>query len=166
MDDDEQNRAKWIEHGLRSRNGGGDRIHYGFHAIPSMNHLHLHVISDDMESDNVKNKKHYLSFKSEYFVPGKVMLRILKSEKRKFAVNKAYYEGLVKKDLICHKCKDRIKTIPALKKHLKRCQYGKDRKCNQSMFHSNSTSNHESVLGISEDEHADFKVVFADDVTQ
>lgn len=37
-------------------------IHCGFHAVPSMRHLHLHVISDDFVSDRLKYRKHYLSF--------------------------------------------------------------------------------------------------------
>uniref|UniRef100_A0A6B2LJ78 HIT domain-containing protein n=1 Tax=Arcella intermedia TaxID=1963864 RepID=A0A6B2LJ78_9EUKA len=39
----------------------------GFHAIPSMNHLHLHIISNDFLL--VKNAKHYQSFNSSYLVP-------------------------------------------------------------------------------------------------
>lgn len=30
---------------------------YGFHAIPSMRYLHMHVISDDFQSDKLKTKK-------------------------------------------------------------------------------------------------------------
>ena len=157
-------RAKWIQHGLRKRKGGCDVIHYGFHAIPSMNQLHLHVISDDMESDNLKNKKHYLSFKSDYFVPGKVMLRILKTEKKRFTVNKEHYKGLLKEGLKCHKCFHEIRTIPAVKKHLRQCRYGKGRKMNHNQFDSNSLSIDECNLSFREDEYEDFKVVFANNL--
>ncbi|TPX72371.1 hypothetical protein SpCBS45565_g00458 [Spizellomyces sp. 'palustris'] len=39
----------------------------GFHAIPSMRQLHMHVISQDFDSAALKNKKHWNSFTSEFF---------------------------------------------------------------------------------------------------
>lgn len=44
-------------------------IMVGVHSVPSMNHLHVHVLSRDMHSEKMKHKKHYLSFMSEFFVP-------------------------------------------------------------------------------------------------
>jgi aprataxin len=41
-------------------------VKMGFHAIPSMTHLHMHIISQDFT--NVKLKKHYLSMTSPFFV--------------------------------------------------------------------------------------------------
>lgn len=32
-------------------------IHWGFHAIPSLDGLHLHIISADLISDKLKHKK-------------------------------------------------------------------------------------------------------------
>ncbi|WFD29454.1 hypothetical protein MSPP1_000463 [Malassezia sp. CBS 17886] len=37
-------------------------IQRGFHAVPSMRHLHLHVLSTDLVSERLKHKKHYLAF--------------------------------------------------------------------------------------------------------
>jgi aprataxin len=37
-------------------------IRVGFHSVPSMETVHVHVISDDLVSDRLKNKKHYQSF--------------------------------------------------------------------------------------------------------
>ncbi|CAL8470785.1 g10327 [Coccomyxa elongata] len=39
----------------------------GFHSIPSMSHLHLHVISKDFDSPQLKHKKHWNSFTSPFF---------------------------------------------------------------------------------------------------
>lgn len=38
---------------------------------PHLRHLHLHVISDDLTSPSLKNKKHYNSFRPDlgFFVP-------------------------------------------------------------------------------------------------
>uniref|UniRef100_A0A7M4FYX2 Aprataxin n=1 Tax=Crocodylus porosus TaxID=8502 RepID=A0A7M4FYX2_CROPO len=40
----------------------------GYHAIPSMSHIHLHVISQDFDSPCLKTKKHWNSFTTEYFL--------------------------------------------------------------------------------------------------
>lgn len=44
-------------------------IRMGFHAHPSMNHLHLHIISRDMYSPCMKHRKHYNSFNTDFFLP-------------------------------------------------------------------------------------------------
>lgn len=41
----------------------------GFHAIPSMQRLHMHVISTDFISHSLKTKQHWNSFNTKYFVP-------------------------------------------------------------------------------------------------
>eukprot|EP01083_Nonionella_stella_P217113 779640_1 len=116
-------RAEWIKSGILKRNTEIHQIKYGFHAIPSMNQIHCHLISDDMDSVNMKQKKHFHSFTSNYFVPAKVMLKVLKVEHKKFKINKTYYSNLLKQNLKCHFCfNDRIiKTMPALKKHILQC---------------------------------------------
>jgi aprataxin len=40
----------------------------GIHSHPSMNHLHVHVISVDRHSEFLRHKKHYNSFATEFFV--------------------------------------------------------------------------------------------------
>ena len=52
----------------------------GFHAIPSMQRLHLHVISQDFNSSCLKNKKHWNSFNTPYFVPAHQILAELRQE--------------------------------------------------------------------------------------
>jgi aprataxin len=43
-------------------------IKVGVHTHPSMNHMHIHVMSRDMHSPCMKHKKHYLSCNSSFFV--------------------------------------------------------------------------------------------------
>jgi aprataxin len=43
-------------------------IKAGAHTHPSMNHMHIHILSEDMHSPCLKHKKHYLSFNSSFFV--------------------------------------------------------------------------------------------------
>jgi aprataxin len=43
-------------------------IKVGVHTHPSMSHMHVHILSCDMQSECMKHKKHYLSFNSSFFV--------------------------------------------------------------------------------------------------
>lgn len=43
-------------------------IKAGVHSIPSLSNLHIHVISSDFNLDKMKNKKHYNSFTTKFFV--------------------------------------------------------------------------------------------------
>lgn len=38
------------------------------HAIPSLNNLHIHVLTEDMCGSNMKNKKHYNSFNTRFAI--------------------------------------------------------------------------------------------------
>jgi aprataxin len=40
----------------------------GTHANPSMNHLHIHVLSRELHSDCLKKKNHYQSFTTDFFI--------------------------------------------------------------------------------------------------
>lgn len=40
----------------------------GIHANPSMNHVHIHVLSQDMVSESMKKTNHYLSFTTDFLV--------------------------------------------------------------------------------------------------
>lgn len=100
------------------------RIRCGFHAIQSMNPLHMHIISNDFISDCLKNKKHWNSFTSPYFVHLNQLIDNLDQVKDYFAedkfnlnkpnVLKAYLDSNLK----CHVCNKEINNIPNLKKHL------------------------------------------------
>ncbi|CAI5483730.1 unnamed protein product [Closterium sp. Yama58-4] len=43
------------------------RFRFGFHQVPSMHQLHLHAISQDLDSPHLKHKKHWNSFASPFF---------------------------------------------------------------------------------------------------
>ncbi|KAG5987051.1 hypothetical protein E4U54_005157 [Claviceps lovelessii] len=40
----------------------------GVHAVPSMSHLHIHVLSRDMHSEAMRHRKHYNSFTTGFLV--------------------------------------------------------------------------------------------------
>ncbi|KAM9770273.1 aprataxin isoform 2-T2 [Menidia menidia] len=89
----------------------------GYHAIPSMSHVHLHVISQDFDSPCLKNKKHWNSFTTDYFIDSHEIIQMLEAN-GKVTVKEGASE-LLKLPLRCHVCRKELQTIPALKEHLK-----------------------------------------------
>jgi aprataxin len=90
---------------------------FGFHAIPSMTRLHLHIISKDLCSASLKNKKHYLSFTTPFFQDISKVIRDLESG-NSINVDEKAMEQLLKGPLKCHHCSVVFPTIPKLKHHL------------------------------------------------
>lgn len=93
------------------------RFRSGYHAIPSMSHIHLHVISQDFDSPCLKNKKHWNSFTTEYFIDSQDVIQMLETN-GKVSVKEDTSE-LLKLPLRCHVCHKESATIPSLKEHLK-----------------------------------------------
>ncbi|KND00810.1 hypothetical protein, variant [Spizellomyces punctatus DAOM BR117] len=92
----------------------------GFHAIPSMRQLHMHVISQDFDSAALKNKKHWNSFTSQFFLDFDTVRSMLDA-KGQVRYNEATYEAMLKGPLLCHRCKTECRNIPSLKKHIAEC---------------------------------------------
>ncbi|KAJ3417471.1 hypothetical protein HDV05_003335 [Chytridiales sp. JEL 0842] len=90
---------------------------FGFHAVPSMKQLHLHVISDDMVSPCMKKIHHWNSFTTRFFLPFEDVRQRLFEEGR-IEINKSEYEMLLKAPLVCNKCQRQLANIPTLKSHL------------------------------------------------
>ncbi|NP_001133125.1 aprataxin [Salmo salar] len=95
----------------------------GYHAIPSMSHVHLHVISQDFDSPCLKNKKHWNSFTTDYFIESQEVIQMLEKD-GKVTVKEGTNE-LLKLPLCCHVCGMALSTIPQLKEHLKSHPYGR-----------------------------------------
>ncbi|XP_050300289.1 aprataxin [Anthonomus grandis grandis] len=90
----------------------------GYHAQSSMHLLHLHVISDDMDSPCVKTKKHWNSFTTEYFVKSDEFIENLKKCGKVVLPSKEKCKEYVGMPLKCHKCDFMPKNMPHLKKHI------------------------------------------------
>ncbi|XP_061492117.1 aprataxin isoform X2 [Rhineura floridana] len=93
------------------------RFRLGYHAIPSMSQLHLHVISQDFDSKWFKTKKHWNSFTTQYFIDSKDVIVMVK-KKGRVIVDKEIAK-LLNLPLKCHVCKRQQPNIPQLKEHLK-----------------------------------------------
>lgn len=112
-------------------------IRAGVHAEPSLANLHVHVITQDFCLARLKNKKHYNSFTTAFFVdfsvlatltptpvqsssdddfvptPGKLVIQSLKPLKR--AAPKYSRSGA----MTCVHCGRKFNAIPPLKAHLR-----------------------------------------------
>ncbi|KAJ3033763.1 hypothetical protein HDV00_005839 [Rhizophlyctis rosea] len=99
---------------------GEQEFRIGFHAVPSMRHLHLHVISQDFDSDAFKNKKHWKSFTTGFFKDFGIVRDMLRDE-GKVWFDPAQHEALLKGPLKCHRCGRECKNIPEVKKHIAGC---------------------------------------------
>ncbi|KAG1803687.1 HIT-like domain-containing protein [Suillus plorans] len=118
------NVKKMIESEMFKKYGFKWEIWMGFHAIPSMEHLHLHVLSADLCSPRMKLKKHYNSFhpKRGFFIHLSDVLSWFDADpsyyKTTSQLKKSEYEPLLKEDLSCWKCDRNLSNMPKLKSHL------------------------------------------------
>ncbi|TAQ88631.1 hypothetical protein B7494_g3055 [Chlorociboria aeruginascens] len=89
-------------------------IKAGIHAHPSMNHLHVHVLSVDRFSENLKHRKHYNSFATPFFIPIEDF-PLAKDDVRRHPGR----EGYLHSDMKCWKCgKNFGNKFAKLKEHL------------------------------------------------
>jgi len=102
----------------------GVEIWQGFHAIPSLSPLHLHLISTDFSAPALKKNIHWNSFVTAFFLePESIyeVVEVLESEQSVY-IDKKYYKTLKNiKPLICPKCK-RTFQIHRIKDHWKSCE--------------------------------------------
>ena len=71
----------------------------GVHAGPSMNHLHVHVVSRDFVSDRMRHRKHYNSFHTPFFIDLDDF-PLAKNDPRRHPGR----EGYLAEDLRCWRC--------------------------------------------------------------
>ncbi|KOC63466.1 Aprataxin [Habropoda laboriosa] len=90
----------------------------GYHAVPTMHRLHLHVVSTDFNSPCLKTKYHWNSFTTPFFLQSSEICNQLREkgelEKLKSEESSLYLHTPLK----CHKCSTAPKNMPDLKKHL------------------------------------------------
>nr|CAH7736302.1 unnamed protein product [Callosobruchus chinensis] len=95
-----------------------DTFKIGYHAEPSMQRLHLHVISEDMNSPCVKTKKHWNSFTTEFFIDSKVIIEQLEEKGKIKLPSKDKCKEYMERPLKCHKCDYIPKHMPDLQIHI------------------------------------------------
>ncbi|KAJ6438601.1 aprataxin-like protein [Purpureocillium lavendulum] len=86
----------------------------GVHAVPSMRHLHIHVLSRDMHSASLKHRKHYNSFNTPFLVDV-ADFPLAADDPRRDPKG----HGYLRRDLVCWRCKRNFKNhFKELKEHL------------------------------------------------
>ncbi|KAG9453531.1 hypothetical protein H6P81_006435 [Aristolochia fimbriata] len=90
----------------------------GYHSVPSMRQLHLHVISQDFDSIHLKNKKHWNSFNTSFFLDSVDVIEELE-RRGEVTLND---ERLLSMEVRCHRCRSAHPNIPRLKAHISKCQ--------------------------------------------
>lgn len=98
---------------------GGARFRFGYHASPSMARLHMHVISQDFDSPCLKNKKHWNSFTSNFFLDAEAVISMLRERGKVELDVKGVYEPMLKLPLKCHVCHREMQNMPKLKDHIR-----------------------------------------------
>ncbi|KAL5489856.1 HNT3_3 [Sanghuangporus weigelae] len=126
LKEDGEKVREMIKEEMRDRYGFVWKVHLGFHAVQSMDHIHLHVISEDLCAPGLKTKKHYNSFhpKLGFFLHIDDVLSWFEegnaeSHMRSMArLDEASYEKKLKEQLECFHCAKEFKNMPVLKTHL------------------------------------------------
>ncbi|XP_034831517.1 aprataxin [Maniola hyperantus] len=95
-----------------------DELKAGFHAVPSMQRLHMHVISKDMDSKCLKTKIHWNSFTTSFFIAYENLLKRLKEDGCIERIPSETHKALMSTPLKCNQCGFEPKNMPQLKQHL------------------------------------------------
>lgn len=109
--------ACWLAERLRAADTSLPPLRAGFHAVPSMRQLHLHLISQDFDSACLKNKKHWNSFATDFFVPPDVWIEQCRTNGR-LSVDTHAQEAKLKAQMLCPASGKVLKDMPTLKHHL------------------------------------------------
>ncbi|CAD6887571.1 unnamed protein product [Tilletia caries] len=94
-------------------------VERAFHAIPSMQTVHLHVYSHDLVSPALKNAKHYNSFRPGhgFALPLSEIEALVEQGKKALPEPSSFYAELLKAPLL-GRDGQRYRNIPQLKVHL------------------------------------------------
>ena len=90
----------------------------GFHSVPSMVQLHMHVMYQDEATAGLKTKKHWLSFTSGFLIP----VSLASSQLQEHGCLQLLGEDLLKGSLFCHRCSQACNNMPTLIRHIGSCK--------------------------------------------
>lgn len=92
----------------------------GYHAIPSMADIHLHIISTDFDSPFLKRAEHYKSFTDpDYFLsPEKIESNLINYDFVHIISSDALKRQLKYDPLMCLNCGEEFTSLKDLKMHL------------------------------------------------
>ena len=85
--------------------------------------MHLHLISLDLRSECLKNKKHFNSFATSFLVPPEAFVEQLESSGKVASLGHAAEEARLKVDMRCPIDGRRLTNIPAVKARVTSDEY-------------------------------------------
>ena len=91
-------------------------FYIGYHAVPSMKLLHLHVISDDFDSQRIRKLHHWNIFNTEYFIESREALKLIQ-EKGKILIDERKYDVILDSPAKCNICDKEWIDVNDLCKH-------------------------------------------------
>ncbi|KAL5532697.1 HNT3_3 [Sanghuangporus sanghuang] len=158
LKEDGEKVREMVKEEMRDRYGFVWKVHLGFHAVQSMDHIHLHVISEDLCAPGLKTKKHYNSFhpKLGFFLHIDDVLSWFdegnaESYMRSMVIlDEASYEKKLKDPLGCFHCAKEFKNMPVLKTHLQEhfdemAQKGKTAELDRKRRHNAETEENSKI---------------------
>ena len=92
------------------------KFRFGYHAVPSMNRLHLHVVSQDFDSPRMKTKHHWNTFNTDYFMDSSAVIEKLKLHSR-IVLDEEHYQKVLELPMKCNWCTKTFEDIDRLKYH-------------------------------------------------
>ncbi|KAG2485721.1 hypothetical protein HYH03_015605 [Edaphochlamys debaryana] len=106
----------------KAKDPGAVAFKLGFHAVPSMAQLHMHVASQDFDSPTLKKKKHWNAFTTAFFLPLETVEAELRDRGRLALMPPAEERRLEGLGLRCHGCGQPYGALPELKQHIVGCE--------------------------------------------
>lgn len=79
------------------------KFHMGYHAVPSMKLLHLHVISDDFDSQKMRTVHHWNTFNTDFFIDSNTAVEMVKKHGR-VEIDEKHYNNLLHLPPKCNIC--------------------------------------------------------------
>lgn len=100
-----------------------DRIQLGYHSLPSLEPLHLHIISQDFDSPCLNKKKHYNSFATDLFVKAERLEKEINTYGRIKLKDHEELRRIENQEPVCHRCgQAKGWKMPELKRHILQCR--------------------------------------------
>ncbi|EPY25846.1 aprataxin [Angomonas deanei] len=98
----------------------------GFHSLPSLPMLHMHLLTLDLDSPCLKNKKHYNSFATFFFLSSERVIEDLTTHHR-ITLNQDVKQlhQLEEQSMCCLWCGEPLANVPAMKQHIRACKENK-----------------------------------------
>ena len=91
----------------------------GYHGVPSMKRLHLHVVSQDFDSFRMRKQHHWNTFNTEYFMDSGLVMETIEKVGR-IDVHKENYEALLQLQMHCNYCRTLCSTMDEMKSHIRK----------------------------------------------